>query len=132
MSNRFEGDGNLANKPIFKKVPGGPNGEFEVAEMRVHFGRYKRNDDGEFEQVGGFWMPVAIYGPKAQQVAGLLQKGARVKVIGELRDYVGRNEAGDEVELLQVVADDVLPHLGRVEEIVFKKTQRDQAAEAAA
>jgi single-strand DNA-binding protein len=131
MSNRFEGDGNLANKPVYKQVPGGRDGSFEVAEMRVHFGRYKRNEQGDFEQIGGFWMPVAIYGPKAKAVADLYQKGSRVKVLGELRDFVGRDDNGNEVELLQVVADDVLPHVSRIESITFKKPREPQDGQPA-
>ena len=48
MQNLFIGKGNLADSPELKHLPGGRNGTFVVAKMRVMFGRYGSNEAGEF------------------------------------------------------------------------------------
>ena len=79
MQNLFIGKGNLADSPELKRI-NGKNGEFAVASMRVMFGRYGQNEEGDVEQIGGFWREVEIYGQKAEACAKLLRKGARVLV----------------------------------------------------
>lgn len=130
MQNLFIGKGNLADSPVLKTVPG-RNGEFEVATMRVMFGRYGTNQEtGEVEQVGGFWREVEIYGQKARDVARLLRRGNRVLVIGEERDFMARNDDGNEVQVIKVVAEDVALQLTRVAKIEFTAPARRGAAEA--
>ena len=51
MQNLFIGKGNLADSPELKRI-NGKNGEFAVASMRVMFGRYCQNEDGDVEQIG--------------------------------------------------------------------------------
>jgi single-strand DNA-binding protein len=75
MSQLFIGKG-LASSPT-QTLKGGPNGEFDVASMRVRFSRYGRTEEGGIEEVGGFWREVEIYGAKARDAARLLRKGAR-------------------------------------------------------
>ena len=118
MQNLFIGKGNLAGSPELKHLPG-RTGDFTVANMRVMFGRYGQNEAGQVEQIGGFWREVEIYGPKAEACAKLLRKGARVLVIGEEREYTGRDDDGREVQVLKVVAEDVTLQLSRVESITF-------------
>ena len=127
MQNLFIGKGNLGSSPSLKRVQG-DNGEFEVASMRVMFGRYGQNEDGEVEQIGGFWREVEIYNNKARACAELLRKGARVLVIGEEREFMARDEQGNEVMVLKVVADDVSLQLTRVKSIVFQEPVRRSAA----
>lgn len=122
----FSGKGNLAASPNLKHVQG-KNGDFTVAEMRVYFGRHKRNEQtGEFDQVGGFWLPVSIYGNKAEAVAQHLRKGARVQVTGELKEYTGKDENGVEHELFQVDAEDVSLVLSRVSSVTFAQREERQ------
>ncbi|ABM33256.1 single-stranded DNA-binding protein [Paracidovorax citrulli] len=118
MQNLFIGKGNLANSPELRQITG-RNGDFEVASMRVYFGRYGQTEDGEVGQVGGFWREVEIYGQKARDVARHLRRGARVLVIGEEREFTARGDNG-EVEVIKVVAEDVALQLTRIEQIVFK------------
>lgn len=118
MQNLFIGKGNLAGSPELKRI-NGANGEFTVASMRVMFSRYGKNESGDVEQIGGFWREVQIYGHKAEECARLLRKGARVLVIGEEQEYTGRDDDGNEVEVLKVVADDVALQLSRVESVTF-------------
>ena len=73
MQNLFIGKGNLGDSPKLKHVTG-RNGDFTVASMRVMFGRYRQNQEGVVEQVGGFWREVEIYGAKAEACAKHLRK----------------------------------------------------------
>ncbi|MCR6480961.1 single-stranded DNA-binding protein [Variovorax sp. ZS18.2.2] len=129
MQNLFIGKGNLADAPTLKRVAG-RNGDFDVANMRVMFGRYGQNADGDIEQTGGFWREVEIYGQKAKDVARLLRKGARVLVIGEEREFTAHDEDQNEVEVIKVVAEDVALQLSRVENITFSQPRaRQESAE---
>lgn len=125
MQNIFIGKGNLAQSPDLRVIAG-PNGEFDVASMRIMFGRYARNKtNGEVEQVGGFWREVEIYGQKARDVARLLRKGSRVLVYGEERDFMAKDTAtGAEVQVIKVVAEDIALQLSRVKSIEFESARR--------
>lgn len=123
MQNMFIGKGNLAGSPSLKRITG-REGDFDVATMRVMFGRYGQDEQGEIKQVGGFWREVEIYGEKAQACAKHLRRGARVLVIGEEREYTARDEDGKEVQVYKVVADDVALQLTRVKSIEFQESAR--------
>lgn len=128
MQNLFIGKGNLAQSPELKYLTGA-RGDFEVATMRVMFGRYGQNKEtGEVEQVGGFWREVEIYGQKARDVARLLRKGNRVLVIGEERDFMAKDAAGSEVQVIKIVAEDIALQLSRVKSIEFEVPGRRAAA----
>lgn len=125
MQNLFIGKGNLAQSPEGKRIQRRDgNGDFFVASMRVMFGRYGRTDDGGVEQVGGFWREVEIYGQKAEDVCKHLRKGARVLVIGEEREFTGTDDAGNEVEVIKIVAEDVALQLTRIESIKFAPSRQ--------
>lgn len=129
MQNIFIGKGNLASSPELKRLTGGRDGTFTVAKMRVMFGRYGTNQEtGEIEQTGGFWREVEIYGAKAEACALHLRKGARVLVIGEERDFMAKDDAGNEVQVIKVVADDVALQLSRIESITFKQSKVHEPA----
>lgn len=126
----FTHKGNLGSSPTLKRVTH-KGREMTVAEMRVFFGRYKVNDDNdEIEQVGGYWLPVSLYGVKGEAAARHLRKGARVQVCGELREFYAKEDEAKDHPLFQIVAEDVLPVLTRIESITFK--QRNPAEEPAA
>lgn len=133
MQNLFIGKGNLADSPELKHVVSRGSGEeFVVASMRVMFGRYGQTDDGNVEQIGGFWREVEIYGAKAEACARHLRKGARVLVIGEERDFMAKDDNGSDVQVIKIVAEDVALQLSRIEQIVFQaprttRQARDQA-----
>lgn len=127
MQNLFIGKGNLAATPTLKTLDG-KNGPFTVANMRVMFGRYGQNEQGDVEQIGGFWREVEIYGAKAEACARHLRKGARVLVLGEEREFDAKNEAGDKVQVMKVVAEDVTLQLSRIEAITFTPPRSQQAA----
>lgn len=125
MSQLFIGKGNLGSSPSLRTLKGGPNGEFDVASMRVRFSRYGRNDEGGIEEVGGFWREVEIYGAKARDAARLLRKGSRVLVMGEELEYMARDEAtGGQVMVFKIEAQDVALLLSRVKSIEFEASRR--------
>ena len=127
MQNMFVGKGNLGGSPELKVIAG-PNGDFQVATMRIMFGRYGRDKvSGEVQQIGGFWREVEIYGQKASDVARLLRKGSRVLVVGEERDFMAKDERGGEVQVIKIVAEDIALQLTRVETIVFAQPSARQA-----
>ena len=123
MQNLFIGKGNLGDSPTLKRLTG-RNGDFDVATMRVYFGRYGQDDNGNVEQVGGFWREVEIYGAKAQSCARLLRKGARVLVIGEERDFTAHDDNNQEVQVIKVVAEDVALQLTRIKSIEFEASRK--------
>ena len=123
MQNLFIGKGNLGDSPTLKRITG-RNGDFDVATMRVYFGRYAQDDNGEVEQVGGFWREVEIYGAKAPACAKLLRKGARVLVIGEERDFTAHDDNDQEVQVIKVVAEDVALQLTRIKSIEFEASRK--------
>ncbi|TQL81140.1 single-stranded DNA-binding protein [Delftia sp. HK171] len=125
MQNIFIGKGNLGQSPDLRVISGA-NGDFEVASMRIMFGRYARNKtSGEVEQVGGFWREVEIYGQKARDVARLLRRGSRVLVYGEERDFMAKDSAtGAEVQVIKIVAEDIALQLSRVKSIEFETSSR--------
>lgn len=123
MQNMFIGKGNLGDSPELKRV-NGRNGEFVVASMRVMFARWGQNEQGDLEQVGGFWREVEIYGEKAEACAKHLKKGARVLVLGEERDFMANDkETGEQIQVIKIVADDVALQLSRIESITFQQSR---------
>lgn len=130
MQNMFIAKGNLAGSPSLKRITG-REGDFDVATMRVMFGRYGQDEQGEIKQVGGFWREVEIYGEKAQACAKHLRRGARVLVIGEEREFTARDEDGKEVQVYKVVADDVALQLTRVKSVEFQEAARRPIQEEA-
>ena len=129
MQNLFIGKGNLGDSPKLKNVDG-KNGSFTVTSMRVMFGRYGQNEEGEVEQIGGFWREVEIYGNKAEACAKHLRKGSRVLVIGEEREFTAKDEDGNEVQVIKVVAEDVALQLSRIESITFAQSRAREVAES--
>lgn len=133
MQNLFIGKGNVGNSPNLKRIArkSKPDEEFVVCSMRVFFARYGTDQEtGEVGQIGGFWREVEIYGNKAEACARFLKKGARVLVIGEERDFYAKDDDGDEVQVVKVVAEDVALQLTRIDSVVFTQPRRDNRAPA--
>ena len=84
MSNKFKGTGNLGKTPELKFIETA-DGKRAVANFSIRFDRDKRLDDGSYVDNGGFWLDVAIFGKKAEQVAKVLSKGSRVYAEGSLK-----------------------------------------------
>lgn len=120
MSNRFIGRGNLGAAPELKYVT--VDGEQRaVVALRVYFDRLVPNGDEGFTDKGGFWLNVNLWGARAETVAKLLPKGARVRVEGTLvQDTWDDKATGEPLSRIEIQADSVDLDLGRVEAITFR------------
>ncbi len=138
MQNMFIGEGNLGSSPTLKYVPVGEGQEQKpVVEFDVRFNYQKRNkDSGDFEDNGGFWGRVELWGKRAEHISKHLVKGCRVVVAGEYvqRPYVatkGERE-GQQVISNEIKASFVGLSLMGIESVVFEKRNKPEQAEQAA
>ncbi len=131
MSNRFLGRGNLADAPTLKHVDV-EGGKRTVASMRIYFDRSVPDGDGGFEDKGGFWMDVSLWGNRAEAAARILAKGARVAVSGSivLRTWEDK-ESGEERSRFELIADSVDLDLGRVDTVTYRQRQSEATDEQA-
>ena len=130
MSNRFEGKGNLGTEPVLKTVTIAGE-DRQVAEMRVFFDEYSRNAAGELEQTGGFWLPVSLWDERGLRAARLLRKGARVRVVGQLRPFDYTPEGTDvRVPAFHLLAEEISLTLARVDEVRFAAKREVEGAGA--
>lgn len=119
MSANFNGTGNLGNAPTLRYVPV-EDEERPVCEFRVFFDRSKPDGEGGYEDIGGFWMTVNVWGKRAEAAAKHLAKGARVKIEGRLRqDNWEDKETGEPRVEIKLDADDVTLALSRIEQVRF-------------
>ena len=94
MATRFSGEGNLGQHPELQYVndPNNPDVKQTVVNLRVYFDNSVpvSNADGttEFEDKGGFWLDVNVWGARAVKCAELLRKGARLSAEGVLQNQV--------------------------------------------
>ena len=127
MSTVFSGTGNLGSKPVLKQVE--VEGEQRsVAEMRVFFDRRIKQDDGSFADNGGFWVTASIWGWRAEAVAKLLPKGARVFASGRLREESWEDD-GQQRTQLRLDADYLTVDLVCVEQLKVRAKQAVSANE---
>lgn len=103
MSNQFSGVGNLGQAPVLRTVQ--VDGEDRsVADLRVYFDRSVPQDDGSFEDEGGFWLSVSVWGARAESAVKVLRKGARIQVDGQLREESWEDAEGAEHRELRLTA----------------------------
>lgn len=129
MPNRIELTGNLGKAPTLKHVDTA-RGRKQVTEFSMFADEYRRDDDGELEQSGGFWVRVAVWEPHAERVARLVQKGARVTVIGSLRVTTWKGDDDQTQTGLDVVAEKVALELGRLESVTLKRREQESESPA--
>jgi single-strand DNA-binding protein len=129
MSNEFRGTGNLGAAPTLKHVT--VKGEDRaVCELRIFFDEYSRDEKGEIQQSGGFWLTGSVWDRRAESTARLLRKGARVRVEGRLREESWEDkESGTPKSEFRLAVDDIYLALSRIESVQFK--ERSGAAEEA-
>lgn len=120
MANEFRGTGNVSADPVLKNVLVNDEERY-VAELNVFFDEYRRDGRGGFDQVGGFWMSVNVWGESlAAEVAALVKKGARVHVVGKIVQSTWTVTAtGEERRELYVNADRLFLGLARVQAVTF-------------
>ena len=132
MTNRFQGTGNLAAAPTLKAIE--VHGERRTcAELRVYFDRPVPDGTGGFEDKGGFWLNVTLWGKRAEQAARVLPKGARVFVEGDLVQHTWTDQgSGEARSRLELQASEVALALHRVEHITWRapagQSEREEPA----
>ncbi|SEP17629.1 single-stranded DNA-binding protein [Aquisalimonas asiatica] len=131
MANDFRGRGNLGAAPILRHTENGAGEAVPVANLRVYFDRRKPVGD-DFEDRGGFWANVSLWGYRAEVVARLLPKGARVAVEGELYQSSWEDrDTGEPRSQLEVRAIHVDLDLGRVASVQLQPPAGREDATAA-
>ncbi len=91
MSNEFKGTGNIGQTPALRAVK--VNGEDRsVMDLRVYFDRRIPMKDGSYDDDGGFWLTVSVWGSRADNAFKLLTKGMRIEVTGPLRLETWEND----------------------------------------
>jgi single-strand DNA-binding protein len=130
MTNRFQGTGNLAAAPTLKAIE--VNGERRhCAELRVYFDRPVPDGTGGFEDKGGFWLNVTLWGKRAEQAARVLPKGARVLVEGDLVQHSWTDQGSGEARTrLELQASELALALQRIEHITWRSSAGGSANEA--
>ncbi|MBT7209425.1 MAG: single-stranded DNA-binding protein [Gammaproteobacteria bacterium] len=121
MGNKFNGEGNLGITPELKRLEK-DNDDQAVCNLRIYFDRpVPKQDDEGFEDKGGFWMNVEIWGKRGIRCYEMLAKGNRVTVDGSI---IGKKwndrESGEEQFSLVVRAKRVNPDLMTVDSIKQK------------
>ncbi|KAF1060782.1 single-strand DNA-binding protein (plasmid) [Burkholderia gladioli] len=129
MPNRIEITGNLGGAPTSRHVDTA-NGRKQVTQFNVFSDDYRRLPNGELEQVGGFWARVSVWEPQAERVARLLSKGARVHVIGTQRLNVWEDDHNEKQTGIDIAAESVFLHLGRVESVTYRRREGEADAGA--
>jgi single-strand DNA-binding protein len=101
MLNRFESIGNVGSNPKLSTVPVGDE-QRKVVNMRVYFDRPVGDD---FKDKGGFWYTVDIWGYRAEEAMRVLKKGARIFVMGSLREESWADDSGEVKSEQRLTAD---------------------------
>ena len=128
MSNQFSGVGNLGTDPEVRFVKG-ERGDIPVAEMRVYFDRPVPNGQGGYENKGGFWLTVSLWGSRAESTARILKKGTRVQVDGILREENCTNpENEQERSALRLTASRIGIDPICIQSIAYRNTKQEVAA----
>ena len=118
MANKFSGRGNLGADPELRYTAG--EDSEPVCSLRIFFDRPKPDGNGGFDDKGGFWLDVSLWGTRGETAAQLLKKGARVSVSGELYEDVWQNnESGEERRKLRLHADHLDLDLARLSSVTW-------------
>jgi single-strand DNA-binding protein len=124
MSNWFTGFGNVGTAPTLRRVP--VDGEQRpVTDLRVYFDRRVPKGEDEFEEAGGFWLTVSVWGARAETAARLIEKGARLYAEGYLRQVSWKDrESGAERSELRLTAETIAIDPLCVEALVYRRRSK--------
>ncbi len=129
MSNVFFGTGNIGTNPEMKYVPLGDR-QAKVLEVRVFFDSYRDDGQGNLvqDETASFWKTVNIWDDRAERVAKLLRKGARVCVSGRIKGERWTDKQTGEIRYGDhIVAEDIYLSLARVESIEWRERAEEPA-----
>ena len=125
-------EGNLGGNPELKfidvKNGAGATESRAVCEFSVFQSHEKRNKEtDEWEDAGGFWVEVSVWGHRAENLAKVLKKGYAVAVPGNL--YIHNWTDNDNVNRVtfKLEARDVTMQLYNVETINLRPKNTAQA-----
>lgn len=103
MGNRFYGEGNLGADPELKQLED-DNDDKAVCNLRIYFDKPVPSDDSDsgFEDKGGFWMNVEIWGKRGIACDNQLSKGNRVTVEGSIigKEWTDKENGAERVSLV--------------------------------
>lgn len=122
----FVGEGNVGKFEL-KHVP--VKGESKtVLNMSVRFNVDRMQPDGSWEDTGGFWTEVELWGKRAENVNSQLIIGARVFVGGELSDasFPSSEDPNMLVPATKLVAEFVAFSPLGIEKIIYKPRKGKQ------
>lgn len=117
MGNRFYGEGNLGADPELRYTGNSGNDDDAVCNLRIYFDKPVPVEDGSFEDKGGFWLNVEIWGKRAVACSKLLSKGSRVSTEGSLIGKSWQDQNGEERTGLVLRARRINPDLMVVDSI---------------
>ena len=121
MGNKFNGEGNLGIDPELNRRDS-KDDDNAVCNLRIYFDKPVPLEDGSFEDKGGFWMNVEIWGKRGIRCHELLKKGNRVTVDGSIIGKKWKDkESGEDQFGLVVRAKRVTPDLMTVDTLKPKK-----------
>lgn len=124
MANKFSGRGNLGADPELRYTAG--EDSEPVCSLRIFFDRPKPDGNGGFDDKGGFWLDVNLWGTRGEAAARLLKKGARVSVSGELYEDAWQDRDSDEERRkLRLRAEHIDLDLARLEGVTRHITAKE-------
>ena len=87
---RIEFEGNLGHQPDLRFTRGGD----PILAFRVADSKSRKTESGEWETISEQWLNVSVWGPLAEHLSARLDKGTRVRVVGEfyVREYEHNGE----------------------------------------
>lgn len=122
----FVGEGNIGSLE-FKRVPvsGEPKPVLNFS-MRCNVDR--KQQDGSWEDTGGFWVDVEYWGKRAEMMFPLLQIGTRVVAGGQLSDasFPSKDDPDLLIPAWKLVADFVALSPIGIESVVYKARKGKQ------
>ena len=100
--------GNLTDDPELRYTPNGA----AVANFRVAVSRrYKDDQTGEWKDADTSFFTVNVWRSMAENAAESLTRGARVVVVGRLKQRSWETQEGDKRTVIEIEADEVAPSL---------------------
>lgn len=128
MTIEFSGTGNLGVTPVLRHVQVGDETR-PVTDLRIFFDRRVKQEDGSYEDQGGFWITTSVWGWRAEAIAKLLPKGARVYASGRLRQETWQDDGDEQHSRLQLDADYLTVDLVCIEQITLRSTREAEERE---
>ena len=128
----FVGEGNVGKFEL-KHLPIG--GEKKtVLNASVRFNVDRQQEDGSWEDKGGFWAEVEYWGKRAELVSNLLQIGSRIFAGGQLSDasFPSKEDPYLLVPAQKLVADFMAFSPIGIEKITYKPRKGKQQEQAQA